>query len=80
MVVQPVIINDNLTMFIFSQSSWFFLGTKGSQKKLFRKECLVMAVELDKKTFMQNKWPIKKIYCSIRINQLKIKPTALMQN
>lgn len=58
MVVQPVIINDNLTMFIFSQSSWFFLGTKGS-KKLFRKECLVMAAELDKKTFMQNKWQIK---------------------
>lgn len=61
MVVQPVIINDNLTMFIFCQSSWFFFRNQGqSKKELFRIECLVMAAELDKKTFMKNKWPIKK--------------------
>lgn len=53
MVVQPVIINDKLCSYFLNQVD-FFLGTKGS-KKLFRKECLVMAAELDKKTFMQNK-------------------------
>lgn len=34
MVVQPVIINDNLTMFIISIKLIFFLGTKGSKKTI----------------------------------------------
>lgn len=33
MVVQPVIINDNLTMFIIS-IKLIFLGTKGSKKTI----------------------------------------------
>lgn len=79
MVVQPVIINDNLTMFIISIKVIFFKEPR-AVKNYSEKNVWLWRRNWIKRRLCKTNDKLKIIYCSIRINQRKIKPTALMQN
>lgn len=80
MVVQPVIINDNLTMFIISIKLIFFRNQGQYKKNYSEKNVWLWRRNWIKRRLCKTNDKLKIIYCSIRINQRKIKTTALMQN